>query len=129
MPTGSCLCGAVRFDVAGDLPPPSVCHCSQCRKQSGHTWSSTDVPSADVTIRGADAVRWFRSSPGAQRGFCGTCGSFLFWRGDDSDEISIAMGALESPTGTHLAFHIYVADKGDYYDIGDGLPQYPGRRR
>lgn len=129
MPTGSCLCGAVHFEVAGALPQPSVCHCSQCRRQSGHAWSSTDVPQTDVTIRGTDAVRWFRSSSGAQRGFCATCGSFLFWQADGAEVISIAMGAMEGPTGTSLACHIYVADKGDYYEIADGLPQHPGPRR
>ena len=120
---GSCLCGAVRFTVACDLPAPDACHCSQCRKASGHFWASTDLPRSAVTITGEDAITWFTSSPKVRRGFCGTCGSTLFWAPIFKDSIAIAMGAFDSPTGTHLGHHIFVADKGDYYDIADGLPQ------
>ena len=120
---GSCLCGAVSFEVEGDLPGPDACHCSQCRKQSGHFWASTDVARTAVTIHGADHVTWFRSSEKVRRGFCSTCGSVLFWDPIHRDTIGIAMGAFERPTNTRLAIHIHVADKGDYYDISDGLPQ------
>jgi hypothetical protein len=121
--TGSCLCGAVRFAVSGPLGPPDACHCSQCRKQSGHVWASTDVPRAAVTITGEDNVSWYQSSQKVRRGFCGTCGSFLFWDPVQRDSIAIAMGAFDGSTGVHLAHHIFVNDKGDYYDIADGLPQ------
>ena len=121
---GSCLCGAVRFDVAGALPAASACHCSQCRRQSGHYWSSTDVPAAALTLHGGENVTWFRSSPEAERGFCAACGSFLFWRGVEAATISVSMGALAAPTGVRLGSHIYVADKGDYYELTDGLPQH-----
>jgi hypothetical protein len=126
MHKGSCLCGAVSFEVTGTLPPPDACHCSQCRKHSGHFFASTDVPRAALRIHGADSLTWFRSSEKARRGFCSTCGSSLFWDPVDQmkhDWIGIAMGAFELPTNTRLKMHIYVADKGDYYDIGDGLPQ------
>ena len=123
MHTGSCLCGAVSFEVAGDLRGPDACHCGQCRKQSGHYWASTDVPEANLKIRGEDRITWFRSSEKVRRGFCSTCGSVLFWDPLERDWIGIAMGAFDSPTGTRLAMHIFVAEKGDYYDIADGLPQ------
>ncbi len=122
---GSCLCGAVSFEVAGSLPPPDACHCTQCRKHSGHVFVSSDVPRAAVTIHGADRLTWFRSSEKVRRGFCSTCGSSLFWDPIYRDWIGVAMGALESPTGTRLGIHVHVADKGDYYDIADGLPQKP----
>jgi hypothetical protein len=123
MHTGSCLCGAVSFEVAGELPAPDACHCGQCRKQSGHFWASTDVPRAAVTMHGADKVTWFQSSERVRRGFCSVCGSFLFWDPIGRDKIAIGMGAFDAPTGTHLEKHIFVADKGDYYEIADGLPQ------
>jgi hypothetical protein len=125
MHTGSCLCGAVRFEVTGPLHPPDACHCSQCRKHSGHFWASTDVPRAALTLHGADRLTWFRSSEKVRRGFCSTCGSSLFWDPLHKDTLSIAMGAFDSPTHTRLAMHIHVADKGDYYELGDGLPQNP----
>lgn len=121
---GSCLCGAVSFAVTAPLPPPDACHCSQCRKQSGHFWASTDVARAALTIHGTDNLTWFRSSEKVQRGFCSTCGSFLFWDSIKKDRIAIAMGAFDGLTDIRLGVHIHVADKGDYYDIGDGLPQH-----
>jgi hypothetical protein len=123
MHTGSCLCGAVTFELAGGLRPPDACHCSQCRKQSGHYWASTDVPRAAVSIHGGDNLTWFRSSEKVRRGFCATCGSFLFWEPLAGQSIAVAMGAFDVPTDTRLAKHIFVADKGDYYEIADGLPQ------
>ncbi len=123
MHKGACLCGAVRFEVQGDLPTPDACHCSQCRKASGHFWASTDVAKSAVTIHGEEQVRWFQSSEKVRRGFCGTCGSQLFWDPVHHDKIAIAMGAFDAPTGTRLGKHIFTADKGDYYAIADGLPQ------
>ena len=125
MPTGSCLCGAVSFEVTGALPPPNACHCSQCRRQSGHFWVSSDVPRASLTVRGDDRLTWFRSSDAVRRGFCSTCGAFLFWDPDGADTIAVSMGAFDAPTDTKMTGHIFVADKGDYYDIADGLPQRP----
>jgi hypothetical protein len=123
MHRGSCLCGAVRFTVAGDLPGPDACHCSQCRRHSGHYWASTDVPKSSVAIEGDDKLTWFRSSERVRRGFCSVCGSSLFWDPIHRDFIGIAMGAFDAPTDTRIAIHVHVASKGDYYDIADGLPQ------
>jgi hypothetical protein len=121
---GSCLCGAVSFEVEGELPGPDACHCSQCRKHSGHYFASTDVERASLTIGGEKNVAWYRSSEKVRRGFCAICGSSLFWDPIGRDKIAIAMGAFETPTGTRLAMHIFTAGKGDYYDIADGLPQH-----
>lgn len=123
MHKGSCLCGAVHFEVAGDLAPPTACHCSRCRKHTGHYEAGTDVPKAAVTIHGGEKVTWFQSSEKVRRGFCSVCGSSLFFDPIHRDWISIAMGAFDTPTHAKLSMHIFVADKGDYYDIADGLPQ------
>jgi hypothetical protein len=126
MHEGSCLCGAVSFEVTGALPPPDACHCSKCRKHSGHYLAATDVPRSALTVRGAENVTWYASSEKVRRGFCSTCGSTLFFDPIDRqkhDWTSVAMGAFDTPTGTALKNHIFVADKGDYYEIADGLPQ------
>jgi hypothetical protein len=123
MHAGSCLCGAVRFTVEGALPPPDACHCTQCRKHSGHYFVSTDVPRSTLTIEGADKVTWYRSSEKVQRGFCSICGSTLFWDPIGKEWTAVAMGAFDRPTGTKIKIHIFVAEKGDYYEIADGLPQ------
>lgn len=123
MPSGSCLCGAVRFRVEGDLHPPDACHCRQCRRQSGHYWASTNVARSALSLEGEENVRWYRSSETIRRGFCATCGSLLFWEPDGHDWTAIAMGAFDEPTGTRLALHIFTSQKGDYYEIADGVPQ------
>lgn len=123
MPKGSCLCGAVRFEIDGTLHPPDACHCGQCRKWSGHYWASADVPRVSLRIDGEDRVAWYQSSEKVRRGFCSSCGSSLFWDPIGREKIGVAMGAIEAPTGTRLGIHIFVADKGDYYEIADGLPQ------
>src|SRR4051794_8890839 len=111
MHKGSCLCGAVTFEVAGDLPAPDACHCSRCRKWTGHFSAGTDVPRTALTIHGVDKVTWFQSSEKMRRGFCSTCGSSLFF--DPVDQIKhawvgIAMGAFDAPTNTKLGVHIFL---------------------
>jgi len=123
MHQASCLCGAVKVEVEGELKAPDACHCCQCRKTSGHYWASTDLPRDRMTIHGEDNVTWYQSSEKVRRGFCKTCGSAMFWDPIFRDWTAIAMGAFDKPTGTSLEKHIFVADKGDYYAIADGLPQ------
>ncbi|RQO57281.1 aldehyde-activating protein [Paucibacter sp. KBW04] len=123
--TGSCLCGAVRFQVDAPLKAPDACHCRQCRKHSGHFFASTDVPKRALRIEGEDQLSWYHSSAKVRRGFCKHCGSSLFFDPPARDWIGIAMGAFDSPTETHLEMHIFTAEKGDYYEIADGLPQHP----
>jgi hypothetical protein len=124
--SGSCLCGGVTFAVSGDLHPPDACHCVQCRKQSGHYFASTNVPRALLVITGDQNVSWYRSSIKVRRGFCSICGSLLFWDPMELDFIAVAMGAFDAPTSTRLAKHIFVTEKGDYYQIADALPQSAG---
>ena len=121
MHTGHCLCGDIGFTVDAPLQGASACHCGQCRKMSGHLWASAYAPRDSITITGP--VAWFEATPNAKRGFCPRCGSFLFWTAHDETTMSVALGALDEPTGLKIEKHIFVADKGDYYDIADGLPQ------
>ncbi|MGR3514309.1 MAG: GFA family protein [Paracoccaceae bacterium] len=117
--TGGCLCGALTYQVHGPLRPVIACHCRQCRKTSGHHVAATSVARDEITIDGD--VTWYVSSPEARRGFCGTCGSNLFWDGPGT-HLSIFAGGLDSTPGLRLTGHIFCDDKGDYYEIADGLP-------
>ncbi len=120
---GGCLCGAVRYRVEGELGAVGLCHCGQCRRWTGHFLASTSARRQDVTIEGE--LRWYESTPGvARRGFCPACGSSLFWEAIGGPDLEILAGTLDKPTGLRTGHHIFVADKGDYYDIADGLPQY-----
>lgn len=124
MHMGSCLCGAVSFSVEGALPPATACHCSMCRKTTDNYEVGVDVDRATVTIMGEANVTWFRSSDKARRGFCRTCGSPLFFEPLQGDWIGLMLGAFDGPTGVTIAEHIHVGDKGDYYELRDGAPQY-----
>lgn len=118
--TGGCLCGAVTYTVTGPMRPVVNCHCVQCRKTSGHYVAATSAPRENVAIEGE--VTWYQSSDTAKRGFCGKCGSSLFW--DGGNNLSIHAGTLDGDSGLQSRVHIYVADKGDYYEIVDDLPQF-----
>jgi hypothetical protein len=121
---GQCLCGVVQFEIDGNLAQPAACHCAMCRRHHGSLGVYTSAPARQVRIGGAELVRWYASSTGAERGFCARCGAKLFWRRKDGADLDIAIGALDGPTGLKLGKHIWVAFKGDYYDIADGLQQY-----
>ena len=120
MKTGSCLCGAVSFEINGPLRPVIACHCIQCRKQTGNYLSATACADAELKFTVKRGLKWFRSSPEAQRGFCAECGSVLFWKRDGSDTISIAAGSIDGPTGASLEGHIFCESAGDYYVIAGG---------
>ena len=124
--TGACLCGAVRFTARGPLRGVVYCHCSQCRRQTGHHCAATNVRDEDLDVEGARNLTWYRASGTARRGFCATCGSALFWKGDGLGRTSIMAGSFDRPSGLKGEMHIFAADKGDYYDITDDLPQFEG---
>lgn len=129
--SGKCLCGAIAFEATADRDRVDACHCAQCRRWSGHYWASINVRRETVKfLRGEDHVGWHRSSDYVRRGFCRDCGSALFWQPDRHPEhshiFSISAGSIDSPTGLRLTEHIFVNEKGDYYDLSDGLPQKSG---
>lgn len=125
--SGGCYCGRVRYRAGGVGRDVIECHCSQCRKQSGHRYAGAFAKTGDVEIDGAEAVTWFRASPAAERGFCATCGSHLFWKASRGDNMAITAASVDEPSGLRMARHIFVDDKGDYYDITDGLPRFAGQ--
>ncbi len=120
METGSCLCGGVKFEMHGPLRPVVGCHCTQCRKQTGHFGAFTASSDADFKFVSDKTLAWYRASASAKRGFCNICGSTLFWKGEGRDYISVAAGSIDGTTNLKIEGHIYCADKGDYYEILDG---------
>ena len=121
--TGGCLCGAVRYAVTGALRDVVGCHCSQCRRTTGHFLAATAARHANFTVVKDSGLKWYQSSPGARRGFCSVCGSTLFWEGRGKPHVSIAAGTLDDSSGLRTVCHIHVADKGAYYEIEAGVPQ------
>jgi hypothetical protein len=118
---GQCLCGGVRYEVTGPLRDVIACHCSQCRRTSGHFVAASQAPTATLKFLSSETLTWYESSPEARRGFCNRCGGNLFWRETAADQknTSIMAGTLDTPTGLHITQHIFVEDKSDYYSIDD----------
>ena len=123
--TGGCLCGAVRYTVNGKLRDVLECHCVMCRKTHGHIGAYSAVPKTQPEMTDDTGLRWYVSSDKARRGFCGTCGSSLFWDPTGKDYIAIAAGTLDAPTGVKTVLQIHTADAGDYYTIRPDVPQKP----
>lgn len=123
MVTGGCLCGAVRYQLNGELRPVVACHCSQCRRTSGHYWAATHVPLAQFKLTKETGLKWFQSSAHARRGFCQACGASLFWEKQGEGAVSIGAGTLDEADDLGLSLHIYVKDKPGYYDIEEGPEQ------
>jgi hypothetical protein len=118
--SGRCLCGAVRFEVDGPLRDVSLCHCVECLRWHGHVAAFTAASRDHVRFLSQAALRWIDSPDSdarARRGFCGECGSSLFWDAPDRDTISIAAGCLDRPTGLKTVRQIYTEDAGDYYEL------------
>lgn len=123
--TGGCLCGAVRYEIDGPLRKVVYCHCGQCRKTSGHFVAATAVDLEHLHMTEDGGLSWFESSDIAKRGFCNRCGSSLFWAPAHNKYMAVMAGAIDAPTGLTSREHIHVDDKSDYYELSDGLPQFP----
>ncbi len=95
--TGGCRCGAIRFEARGEPLLKEKCFCASCRRATGSLVAFfADYPSAEVAMVGTPAL--YASSPGVRRGFCGVCGSPLFWRSEDRlEKISLLVGAFDAP--------------------------------
>lgn len=108
---GGCHCGAVRFDIQGELEPTLVCHCRDCLKTVGNSMAATAVEQSQISISDDhDQLKWYRSSDKAERGFCTQCGANMFYRGDGRSTLSIAIGMLDTPSVLGFGGHIFLED-------------------
>ncbi len=121
--SGGCLCGAVRFEVTGELRGVVLCHCEMCRKTHGHIGAYTATNKDALHLTESRGLKWYQSSDDARRGFCGECGATLFWERPKGDLTSIAAGTLDPPTGLATTLQIHVNSAGDYYAIDARVPQ------
>lgn len=120
--TGSCLCGAVCYQAGRPLRDVVICHCGMCRKAHGHVGAYTAVAAESFRLVEPRGLRWYRSSTDVRRGFCGECGSTLFWVRDGTGRLSIAAGTLDAPTGLRTTVQIHVGGAGDYYPVDESIP-------
>ena len=126
---GSCLCGAVSFEISGGLDQASNCHCSMCRKAHGAAFGSYVgvQKSALRWLSGERDIARYASSPDVSRTFCSICGSTLqYLHRSQPERFALALGVLDDDPGVRPALHMFVADKAPWYEITDKLPQHPG---
>jgi hypothetical protein len=119
---GGCLCGAVRFEAEPSDQHSHACHCEMCRRWTGAVLLVVPVPADALRLEGEDRVRRYRSSEWAERGFCGTCGSSLFYRLQQGDYF-LALGVFDEPDELPLASEIYIDRKTSAFDFAGERPR------
>lgn len=112
--TGRCLCGKVTFTVTEPVSEVGACHCGMCRRWTGGVLFAVDCGQA-VEFEGEEHIVRYRSSDWAERAFCGTCGSNLFYRLVESGQIILAAGALDDQSGLKFTDQIFIDEKPDWY--------------
>ena len=123
--TGRCLCASIEFELDPPLRDVLICHCKQCAQWTGHQVAATAVsPDRCRVVKGEDHLNWYPSSDYAERGFCRTCGSNLFWRRTDGAHVSVMAGTLDDPSGLKVEAHIFTKDQREYVKTDSAAPRY-----
>lgn len=117
---GSCLCGAVTYQVSAPLKAATHCHCKKCQKGHGAAFATyASTPKYAVSIHATSGtLKGYESSEGVTRQFCSQCGSSLFWsdaKGLYSEWISIALGTLDTPFTAQKQTHSCIESKAAWY--------------
>lgn len=122
---GRCLCGGIRYAVQGELRDVINCHCERCRRLTGHHMAATSGARADLTVDDPESLlRWFSPVPEAKYGFCGRCGSSLFWYSTvDAGRWSICAGTLDTPTRLTTSQAWWTSQASDYHQRPE-LPEF-----
>ncbi len=122
---GGCLCGGVRYRVAGVARNLCFCHCASCRRATGAPMVPWGTFARELFRVTRGSLREYRSSPAVMRGFCATCGTSLTYRHDDrAAEIDVTLATLDDPTLLAPQMHLWVGDKLPWVAIADGRPQF-----
>jgi hypothetical protein len=122
---GRCACGAVRFEVAGRRMHVAHCLCQTCQRAAGApivTWGT--ISRERLTIEGE--VRWWRSSDRAERGFCGACGTSLFYRPLDQRVpwMDLTVVSLETAAELVPAYAIWTSSRLPWAHLDPALPTH-----
>ena len=127
--TGGCGCGAVRFEVTEPFESAVYCHCTRCQRRTGTAASANGraAPGSFHVVAGEEHLRSWAPEGGAEKVFCGLCGSALFSR--SGERIGVRLGALDGDPGIRPQWHQYVAYAAPWEELpDDGLPRYPEAR-
>lgn len=122
---GECLCGAVQVQLRLDTATMSACHCGICRRWGGGPSMTVETHEAPV-ITGAEHVKTFSSSEWAERGFCGNCGTHLFYRLKKGSFYSLSVGLFEQASSWPFTLQVFVDDKPGNYDFANATKRMTG---
>lgn len=114
----SCLCGAVRVTAKNVGTDVGACHCGMCRKWGGGPFLAIECGS-DVSFQGEENISVFDSSQWAERGFCGKCGSHLFYRLKDSKQHFLPAGLFDNHREFVLDHQVFIDRKPAYYSFAN----------
>ena len=126
MNKGSCLCGAVTYQLLSEPRSMMHCHCSICRKIHGTPFASYVQVSGVEWLSGQEHVTTFQSSHNFHRCFCNQCGSVVPETIDGADFTFVPAGGLDGDVGIKPEKHIFATSGASWYTIPDDLPQYAG---
>ena len=122
--SGRCLCGGISFAVSGPLRDVINCHCHRCRRFTGHHMAATSADTGNLAVDDPESLlRWYDPVPEARYGFCGRCGSSLFWQSATRDRTSICAGTLQPPTHLTTVAAWWTDEAGDYH-VRPDLPEW-----
>jgi hypothetical protein len=124
--TGRCLCGAVTVTVSAMKAEVDICHCAMCQRWGGAFYAG--VKGEGAQIAGETAFTVYRSSAWAERAFCGTCGSNLWYRFLPTGGRSFLAGLFDLPEGFGIEQQIFVDEKPDWYDLAQESPTLTGEQ-
>jgi hypothetical protein len=129
---GSCLCGAVQYQIDELAAGIVHCHCLKCRKAHGSAFSTTVRVLRDHFrwLTGQELLHHFESSPGKKRHFCSNCGSHLMAEWVNKPAVVVRLGCLDDDPGARPVIHIWRSEAACWYDPDERLPQLDeGRTR
>jgi len=123
---GSCLCGAVAYEIRPPFAFFKYCHCRRCRKNSGTAHASNLLVAVEqfAWTRGQDSVRRFEL-PDARAfctGFCNQCGSTLPWRTKNGKWMLVPAGGLDDAPGAVPDQNVYWDSRAPWYVAAAELP-------
>jgi hypothetical protein len=123
--SGRCLCGAVTLQLALASLDVDSCHCSMCRRWSGGPCFALEHE-GPVIVTGEDHINIYHSSEWADRAFCKTCGTSLYWRLRGSDYYTISAGLFDAATDYHFKKQIFIDEKPAFYDFANDTEKLTG---
>ncbi len=123
--SGNCLCGTVQVTVKNMSNHVGACHCSMCRRWSSGPLLAVDC-GTEVSFTGEENISVFNSSEWAERGFCSTCGSHLFYRIKESKQYVIPVGLFNDNQKLVFNHQIFIDDKPSFYSFANETSNMTG---